>query len=86
MIVMEDLKDEKSMMILQLLRLSENEGEDITLQELIPLICKRGKKIQNKLLKFTDLPPRVVIALLYLDPDWKKHVRKAAEKYLPELL
>lgn len=86
MIAMKDLEDEKSMIILQLFRLSENEGEDITLRELLPLIYKRGRKIQNELSKFIDLPPRVVIALLYLDPDWKEYVRKAAERYLPELL
>jgi len=64
-------------MVLKIFEVAEIEGEDYDLHNLIA-----DSKLCHELSYLSKYPPRVAIAKLYLNRDWREAVLKAAKMYL----
>ena len=75
------LRDKRVKLILKILELSEEEGEDILLSEILKHVGNE-RELVNELKQFEALPPRIVISKLLYEPKWKTSIRMASEIYL----
>ena len=77
-------------MLLAILRACEEEGEDLPLSSILEGLRGLGDRYKDLLegLKadYGDLPPRVALARMAKDPDWRGAVEEASRAYLEELL
>jgi len=66
-------------MVLKILEIAEIEGEDCDLHNLTA-----DSKLRYELGDISKYPPRIVVAKLYLDRDWREAVLEAAKMYLKD--
>ncbi len=79
----------KARLVLELLRESEEEGEDISFGEVLASVLTKAPELAQHardLWKLSPLPPRVALALLYLSPEWRPYARVAAHEFLAYLV
>ncbi len=75
-------------LLLAILELCDEEGEDLSFGDLLDFVVALDFNPQDieELLKYRDLPPRVVIARLFQDPSWRSHLKVASAKFLEKKL
>jgi len=75
---------------LVLLRACGEEGEDLPLSSILEALGDLGDRyrglLENLKADYGDLPPRVALARMAKDPDWREAIEEASRAYLTELL
>ena len=76
-----------SELLLLILRICDEEGEDIEFGEILRILRARlGIDPPAELLGLSELPPRVALARLAKDPRWAAHLREASAAFVEEKL
>ena len=81
--------ESRTRLILLILRACEEEGEDVSLREILealsPLIPEDLMGLSEEIsTSYGDLPPRVAISMMLRDPRWRDAVEEACRLYLSE--
>lgn len=75
--------------LLELLRECEVEGEDTSLALVVKRLLARRPEVAplaKEVAEVLDLPPRVALARLAKMSEWREAARKAAARYIRELV
>ncbi|RLF04421.1 MAG: hypothetical protein DRJ60_07125 [Thermoprotei archaeon] len=64
-----------------ILEISELEGEDITLRRLCSMF---NVEMPFKLREYGDLPPRIALAIAYLDRELRELLKEASQDFIRE--
>ena len=82
--------NDRIVLIVSILRLCYDEGEDIPFRNILDILEKTWHKysalIRELRRKYGELPPRVAISLMLRDSLWRDAVVVGCRKYLKELL